>query len=466
MSIETQLREALSARADEVSRPAFDPYERVTGAIAASRRRRRTAAVAALAAVTAVAVAVPVLTRGGDRTTSPATHHVPSPSDPAWRSLSTWPTRGSLAGDTDLVKAVADRGAGRVIFVDDVGSHRVVLLVRPGLRQLALLDGPAGAAVDDLGETSTVPGSGDPTPGAVTFTVDDSQLVVVASPELSTVEVSGAPDIRADGSVRRTWRALHLRAGLGSIDVTSSLVRVRAGGYDGPATFAVRRPPAREDSNASVCLDLCADFDSRATAATSATVARTLNVPSDDVATTVVYSGPVNASLAGAYGVTEASRGRLRLFVANSRLPGGQVLRSALLVHSNGDGTGESIDLQTGVPVDAKTAHQRPLVLHVLDPATEELFLQVFAPSAARVMVTSDAPATSPDSARQPVIGGSAVIRVHHGANLEGRQVVTYDRSGREIGRWPVELDHADDPYDLGPSVPAPPIAEFTPPAR
>ncbi len=59
MSIETQLREALSARADELGGLAGDPYERVSGAIAVSRRRRRTAALAGVAAVAVVAVAIP-----------------------------------------------------------------------------------------------------------------------------------------------------------------------------------------------------------------------------------------------------------------------------------------------------------------------------------------------------------------------------------------------------------------------
>ncbi|MGA8979638.1 MAG: hypothetical protein WB473_11050, partial [Pedococcus sp.] len=59
MTLETQLRDALAARADDIDGPAADPYERVSGAVAASRRRRRTAAVGAVAAVAALAVLVP-----------------------------------------------------------------------------------------------------------------------------------------------------------------------------------------------------------------------------------------------------------------------------------------------------------------------------------------------------------------------------------------------------------------------
>jgi stage V sporulation protein SpoVS len=67
MSIESQVRAALAARADEVVVGADDPYERVAGAIEASRRRRRSVAAGALAvgaAVAAVAVAVPLLGHG------------------------------------------------------------------------------------------------------------------------------------------------------------------------------------------------------------------------------------------------------------------------------------------------------------------------------------------------------------------------------------------------------------------
>ena len=54
MSIESQLREALSARADEVGGAGHSTrYARVSGAIAVDRRRRRTAVVAGVAAVAA-----------------------------------------------------------------------------------------------------------------------------------------------------------------------------------------------------------------------------------------------------------------------------------------------------------------------------------------------------------------------------------------------------------------------------
>src|SRR4051812_27142103 len=109
MSLETQLREALAARADLLDGPGPDPYVRVADAVASSRRRRRAAVVGAVAAVAALAVLVPSLGQGGDRSTLPAKRTqvvVPGPKDPRWSSLSSWPTRGSLAGDTAFLAAV------------------------------------------------------------------------------------------------------------------------------------------------------------------------------------------------------------------------------------------------------------------------------------------------------------------------------------------------------------------------
>jgi hypothetical protein len=467
MSIESQLREALSARADEVAGSVTDPYARVSDAIAVDRRRRRTAVVAGVAAVAAVAVAIPSLSGGlGRDTTTPArktTQVVPGPADPRWSLMSTWPTRGSLASDTDFVAAANERLAtgdqNHVLYAGEVAGRRVVVAwsvstsTDSRTEQLHLGIAPIGAPAEDL-VTSVAEGAraSEDVALARLGMRPDSPLLVLTTPATRSGQVSESAKVNVDGSVTRTpWQRFELTDGAGVITLANSptfLTRVKVGLYDGQATGLVDGQGAVEQP--AICLDLCSDFDERYVAATTAGVAQQLGVPRDQVSTSLVYSGPADAKVAAAAGVTDAGAGTLRLVVADSRV-GDALLRSALLVHDTPGSSSESQELLTGVPLDALAPQPQPFVLRGLDPSGQRQLFEVFAPGAASARITSLSPSIFPDSARTPVTGSSATIRLDDTAMTSVRTVETFDGSGRLIGSWPLDPPHVDDPFDTQP---------------
>ena len=107
MSIETQLRAALQDEAATVASGETDPYARVSAAVGRSRHRR-VVGVGVVAAAAAIAIGVPsVMGRVGSDALPSGQHQLPGSSDKAWNSVRTWPLRGALAGNRDLVDAVA-----------------------------------------------------------------------------------------------------------------------------------------------------------------------------------------------------------------------------------------------------------------------------------------------------------------------------------------------------------------------
>jgi hypothetical protein len=458
MTIETQLREALATRAEELSPTHEDPYARVSGAVRTSERRRRAAYAGVVAAVVATAVLVPGLLRpDADRTTAPATHTVaPRPSDPAWRSIATWPTRGALADDTDLVKAVGELGAGRVVFVDDVASKRVAIVVDPEQRQIAVIDGEAGAPASRLGVASR--GEAAPTleGNVLTLTVDGSRTVILTTPDVRTAEVSDRPDIHVDGTVSRNWQMVQLADGLAQVPVGSPVLRVRVSGSDHPAMFSVGQAPGTEDLAPTVCGDCRGEaFRSAMTSFARDSVSLLLGVPREEVATDAVYAGPVDPAVAEAAGLPDATRAGAEtlLFVGHSTLPGGQVLHTAQLTLHGRDGTAQSMGFGDAVPIDARTAFDRPFVL--AGSATDGKSLngvrvQVFAHTGASVQLVSEAPTIWPSSAVLPLRSATARV-VLSGLRLPDfnahYEVVVRDAAGSELGRYPVELPNTGDPF-------------------
>jgi hypothetical protein len=477
MSIESQLREALSVRADEVGRiggSSGDPYARVAGAIAVSRRRRRTATLAGIAAVAAIAVAVPALAGGlGRETTSPAKRTqvvVPGPKDPRWASMSTWPTRGSLAEDRAFLDQVRARTlAPRVLYAGDLATARVVILWTPDETdgnpngQVSLQQGPPGASADQLAETAM----GTPhTPDAVSAlvgTAEASTAVLLAAPASHSASLATSVTIDRDGTVSRSWQDVSLVDGAALVETSSApyASRVKLGGSDGTPDLVSVQSVSTPD--ATICLSCTGDdFRVKAEAATSDSVAAILGLRPSDVRTTTVYYGRVDPQVAAlSRGLPTPTTGGATtdtLFVADSRLPEGQVLRSAILLTLTGGGTGESAELATAVPIDADTAEQRPFVL-VGQTDDQRTVLQVFAPHAAAVTLTSDAPTLYPD-ATSTVQESTARFTLDEVGVSEHRLVVTRDGAGREVGRWPLALPA--NPYDVGETTTTDPIAPFT----
>ncbi|MDF2091659.1 hypothetical protein P0Y31_04835 [Knoellia sp. 3-2P3] len=469
MSIESQLREALAARADEVAVGADDPYERVAGAIAASRRRRRGVAAGAVAVVAAVAVAVPLLGQGQDRTAPPARDNqtvAAVPTDPAlWKSMRTWPTRGGLARDTAFVEAASKAVApeGNALYAEDLTRNRVVVFwvptADPGMPagMLRVASGPRGASADQLATQHEAPAA---SADAVVFREGadgGGRLVLLTRPSEREAQLSDGVEISPDGTVSRTWQPLRLTGGLGTAQPRAplSLNRVQVAGYDGPVTLAAGTVPTGQPlpEGAGICMDCAGEvFRQRAEQGVSESVAQRLGLAADQVATTTRYSGPVDAAAAGASGVTDATAAGAShtLYVGDTTVPGGGILRSVILVSSFAGGSGSATELASAVPIDASTAANRPVVVGGLRAPGSGAVLEIFAPGAGSVALVSSAPSLWPD-AGAVLSAGRARVDL---ADAEFRQhysVEPFDASGRSQGTFPIELPNAGDPFDVQP---------------
>ncbi|MDU0313325.1 hypothetical protein RKE38_06460 [Phycicoccus sp. M110.8] len=467
MSIETQLREALTARADDVAPTVEDPWSRVDGAIRTSARRRRAAYAGVTAAVVAVAVLVPGLVGGGHRATTPATHTapvVPGPQDPRWRALSTWPTRGWLSGDAAFLRAVEQRTGAHVLYAGDVGERRVVVTwneqdTGSGLGTTYLLSGPRDSAVDRLAQVAEAPPSAATVVTVLAGQSTGATLLALATPGHGSMEVSPTVRIEPDATVTRSWSTARLdRDGTAKVSlptVAPYATRVRLAGSDGAPTLVDPGEPQAADPASSICVNCpVAELRTKAPRAISRTIGLSLGLDPARITTREVYAGPVDLGVAAAAGLTDArSRGfDVLLYVATSELPGGGVLRTALLVSTAKDGSSaQTTELESGVPVDAATADRRPVVISGPDLKGSDTMIEVFAPGSARVALVSDAPTIFPGTAPKAVADGSASFRVSGTGGTDHLRVATYDAIGRETGRWPLRSPNADDPYDVRP---------------
>lgn len=469
--LEDQLREALGARADLAGAGEPDPYARVSGAVAANRRRRRAAAAGAVATLAAVAIAVPLAANLADQTQRPdpaRTGQVtPLPTDPAlWRSMRTWPTRGGLAGDTAFVRAVTDAVApgGHALYAQDLTRNRVVVFWAPSADPamahgvLRVASGPRGATADGLAFQHEQPVA---SPDAVVFREGadgGGRLVVLTRPSERRAQLSDGVEISPDGTVSRTWQQLRLTDGLGIAQPAAPLTlnRVQVAGYDGPVTLTAGTVSTGErlSEGAGICLDCKgAEFQRRAQQGVRESVAQQLGLAADQLVTATRYSGPVDAAVAAASGVTDAtSSGTTHsLYVGDTTLPGGGVVRTALLVSSFAGGLGSATDLAGTVPIDAATAATRPVVVGGLRQPGRGAILEVFAPGAAAVQLVSSAPTLWPDSVRVPVAAGRARVDLDDAQFRQHYSVEVFDASGRSLGTFPVDLPNAADPFALQP---------------
>ena len=469
MSIESQLRDALTARAEQVVADGEEGYERVTGAISAHRRRRRGLAAGPLAVACAVAVAVPLLGHGRDRTAPPARHHqtvAPVPTDPAlWRSMRVWPTRGELAGDTAFVEEVTRRVApeGHALYAADLTRNRVVVFWVPSDDRsmpdgaLRVASGPRGAAADELATQHEQPAT---SADAVVFREGadgGGRLVVLTRPTEREARFSDGVEVGPDGTVSRTWQQLRLTDGLGSAQPVSSLAlnRVQVAGYDGGVTLTAGMVSTGRPlpEGAGICMDCAGDvFRQKAEQGVRESVAQRLGLAVDLVVTTTRYSGPLDAVVARASGLTDATSpgARHTLYIGDTTLPGGGVLRTVLLSSMFATG-GSVVEIASDVPIAAATAAQRPVLVGGLRRPGGGVVTEVFAPGAAAVRLVSTAPTLWPHSAKVRVAKDRARIELDDAEFRQHYRVEPYDASGRSLGTFPIELPNAADPFDVQP---------------
>ena len=461
MSIETQLREALVARADELTPTTGDAYARVSSAVRTSVRRRRAAYAGAAAVLLATAVLVPALWPATDRGSTPATRttrvQLPGPTDRAWTSYGAWPVRGSLGGDRALVEAMERRSSSRVLYAGDVGERRTVVTWAEGTARL--FAGPRGAAAEELPEVGEAPPAVDDAITVLVAQRTGATLLALSVPRAGSLQVSPTVRIGTDGSVTRSWSSATIdRDGTAKVSlptVATYATRVRLGSFDGPPTMVDPGDPKAVDPEASICLNCPVDeLRAKGPRSISSSIGLSLGLEPDSITTREVWFGPVDREVAAAAGMTDISGGDVgaTLYVANSVLPDGAVLRTSMVVASARDGSSaQTVEVESGVPVDAATADNRPVVIRGIDQKHDETVVQVFAPNAARVALTSDAPTVFPSAAPKAVVAGSATFRLSGTTGADHLEVVGYDDAGREQGRWPLELANADDPYDVRP---------------
>jgi hypothetical protein len=427
-----------------------------------------------VAALAAGVLAPQVLGNQGDRGTTPATHtqtlQLPAPNNPAWQKLSTWPTRGSLAGDKGFMTAVLARFDGeapRILFAGDVEDRRVVLAFQ---RIAVPVDGPAGAGVDEQIQVLSGPrgaridqlemGSNN-SPGDVNTLVvrrdqgPDGWLMVLAPRDVRTAEVSASVSISPSGTVSRTWSSLPLSDGVGVIQLRNAPVavtRVRAGGYDGNLQVLAGNTDQEQPNAAAFCGGCGDSFYASGLDAARDAMATALGLRPDQVEVSAQVQGRIDRALQGKDGTLGGPGSVGRVLVVNGRIPGGAVVRTVAVSVTEKDGSGSVYQAEDIVPIDAATADRRPWATWVDDPAGQGLVVQVFAPGAASVQIRSESATIYPGSSRAPVKNGSAVVDIASGQNaVQHLSVVTYDAAGRELGTWPLQPTNLGDPLDLSP---------------
>ena len=196
------------------------------------------------------------------------------------------------------------------------------------------------------------------------------------------------------------------------------------------------------------------EFLDHAVKGTSYGVATTLGLRTDEVTTTTLVNAEVDPSVLAVttLGDSAGAGATGRIYVGLTRLPGGQVVRTAQLGITDKSGGGMSSGLEEAVPLDAATADRRPYVLWGTTPDSHITRYQVFAPDAARVQLVSDVPSLFLDSPNVPVVNGNAVLATTPVTQVVSPyRVSTFDASGALIGSWPLDLPIRNDPYDVMP---------------
>jgi hypothetical protein len=176
----------------------------VSSAVLARRRRRLRVTAAAVGAVL-LAGLLPLLPRG--------------PVTPTPASVYAGPTRGSLAGDEDFLRAIRDSGWAlatdtsgplRVVFAGDVPGDRYALVAAGGTPSrpatTAWFAGPANAPPDQMSLLS-IRGAPDPAEPVSVIDPATGALVVVGAPG-DRVRLSDRPEVGAGGSISRSFRNL------------------------------------------------------------------------------------------------------------------------------------------------------------------------------------------------------------------------------------------------------------------
>ena len=469
--LESSLREAFHQGADALPHT-VDPWTRTTTAVRRSQARRRTAALALAASALVVGVGVATLGVPSFRADGAGVARTPDAADVQVTTddVTTWPTRGELAGDAGfLARARTALGAdgvtvGRVLFAGSVGSQRVAIATITGTQDGSPVD-DVRAAVEPADGSSSWPFFGYPrsnVQGVLSLVLQDgdgsADLLVLARTDVRNLAWSRAATYDDQGRPQRTYSRLSAvdgvaRAQLDPGPVTTISVRAdRTSSGAAPESVQLLSSDLVSET-ASDAVFSAASKDARCAGVLDANDVRNatadvsgnrdpLNPPA---AIEAIWCRQVPGGVVGLFGVTLQDGTTFQAQLLEGRQPSG-----TLMVQS------------VGRPVPRGAARVTPAVLNDVprEGSVDNQRFFVNAPGAARVDVVVDDGTGPKVFARvQPDRDGFAEVRLTDGQaqSVVGAPLadaVLRDAAGKELGR--VALSSAQAVQDLDWSVDGP----------
>jgi len=421
--------------------------------------RRRSVVVGAGAALAASGVAAwgadAVLTGEATR----AAPMPPAPGDPTWALTSSWPARGRLAAEADVVALVDGASPrARLLYADDVAGRRVVVASTADTSGASgtlvrMWTGPRGAAAAALLPTALVRDRvtvmDDVVPVAVDAGPDDEDgagaVLLLARPTVLEAQYSSVVAYLRNGGVSRRWTEVPLDDGVATIALRGPMpaaFRVRLDGYDGgPLGRAPLGLPLPDDPRAplgAALLEALGPFISACT-----------GLPVSALRSSLAVEATVDGDVLVPVAPGERA-GRGRVVVAHTSLPNGALLRT---VRVAGDGRNDvgPVDVETTRLVAAADT-PAPFAVRLPGFRSDASRFLVVAPDAARAQLVGTASNTYPASEVSTLRDGTGVLEVADARRAALYRLVTWDARGRRLGSWDA-LFRRRDPRDLWPRV-------------
>ncbi len=370
---------------------------------------------------------------GSGRAASPS--GPPGPTDPSWGSVARWAARGRLATDPRVQGLVISRsdGIARLLFADDVEGRRLVVsgTLNAGTEDL-ILQAWHGAAGEDPATLAEVPFQSPFVAGAqdamaLAFsTSPGTLLLVLARPTVAEAAYSPTAVPTVEGTVRRDWAGVPVRAGIGATRWAQDpgpALRARAGEFDGPVIGTTPTWVGRSG------VDALAGFAEE----TTRFVAAVVDEGVDSVTTEVVSDVTIGGSVIDPTAMSPSDAdGRVRVLRTTTR--GGAVIRSVRVV-DDGRSRMSWLDLEPPSVLPADTPRDEPVVLRLEESGPRAGRFLVIAPGAARVQLLS----TASNSYRVSKVtttrtGGAAILEVPNADDAVGFRLVRWDATGRRVG--------------------------------
>lgn len=355
----------------------------------------------------------------------------PSPTVAAsWEFAIRWPARGALASNPQVQAFAATNAVerSRLVFADDVEGVRVVVTVRPesadanGGTFLQAWSGPAGALGAGLAEIDLglegIFGDGQSVAALCVPRGAGSLLLFLTRPEISAAQYSLFARPTREGTIARSWEPVTLTGGVGWASLpapTGPGMRVRCDYYDGP----VPAPIEWTKDVGAVSVDGLRRFVAGVTGFRLAQ----LRVSSQRGLL------PEGTKVEGSW------TPGLEVRLVSIACPSGGVARTAVF------GTRNVEDSVVGVystdVVSAKAALD-PLVLRTDGAVGGDAELVAFCPRPDAATAEIVTPNGSRVSARVPLQGSVAALKVPIAKVESGLELVVRERSGRVQFRGPM----------------------------